>query len=295
MKKLLLAAGIALALFPAVASAQKATDQKQKAIDYVLEQDIMYTRSNGDFEADAAVTRLEFTLAAVDVLEHDANFETCFRNMAPSLPVSFTLLFNDVPADEWYGKQLCMAMYDGMVAGDRNGNFRPYDLITVAEASKVLSRGYGLIYPAPMPTGKPWYDAPMLAMEMKGAISSTMKPQAGLTRGDMAMMLYALKDQSRFPLSRIIGYKHSFPVAEAPAETVTDVVTPVALAPLKNIAAANVSPLQKTVTTEGNVSVSATWRPATTPVMLPRPSHRLLRQRVLESRMRAVPATPQAQ
>lgn len=297
MKKFLLLAFIFLLMMPAVVSAQTLTQKQQDAIDYVLENDVMYPNLDGEFSPDMVVSRLEFTLAAVDVLAHDADFEHCYRNIAPSQPPSFTLLFNDVGADEWYGKQLCMAIYEGMVAGDRDGNFRPYDTVTVAEASKILSRGYGLIYPAARPTGKAWYEAPMLSLEMKGAISSRMKPEAALTRVDMAVMFHALRGQQRYPLSRIIGFKMKGAAVAAASDTaIVENTAPVAIAPLQTSRVINATPcscLPPAIapTNDGGISVQMKGAKAWNGVS--RPSHRILRKRVLDGRWRiAEPLAP---
>jgi hypothetical protein len=96
-------------------------------------------------------------------------------------------------------------MRAGLFQGDRDGNFRPFDAISMGEASKIMARAYGLLYPSLPVSTKPWYEGPMLALSIRGAIAEDAKHSDILTNGAMATMFAALQDVERFPETRIIG------------------------------------------------------------------------------------------
>ncbi len=190
------------------------------AIDYGIMQGILAPDEEGEVHAALPVTRIDFVLKVVDDLylsPMDSKSErmaqaNCYRNIAPSLPVTFTRLFGDVPNDAPYAPRLCIALEAGLVGGDRDGNFRPFDAITVAEAAKVLAGAQGFTYPTHDAPTKPWYWSSMEALRQRGAIAATDAPSAVLDRGMMATMFHALRDAQRYPLTRIIGMRLDAPL-----------------------------------------------------------------------------------
>ncbi len=220
MRKLLLLTGSCFALLvPFAAAAQ--TVGSTPAMDYAIEQKILYPGSDGGLKPDGYVTRLEFTLATVDTLYPNENADHCFQDIASTPDSDFTLLFSDVDRESWFAKRLCIAMRAGLIKGDARGNFRPYAVITTAEASKILAKAYGLLYPPQYVTTQPWYEGPMLALSLRSAIPATASPSQPVTRQDTATMFYALRGQQRYPETRIIGVRQQTPVARAgcPAAT----------------------------------------------------------------------------
>lgn len=189
MKKLILiASSIILGVVPFTALAQGYAD---RAIEYVTEQQIMFTTSDGNFDEQGPVSRLEFTLAVVARFYDNADLEGCFDNLAPSYPASFTHLFPDVDIEEWYAQRLCVAMRVGLVQGYSDGKFRPFAAVNAAEAAKILSRAYGIADGSEAQ----WYAGPMAAMRLHGAVSGATKPETGVRRADMARMFYAMRDE----------------------------------------------------------------------------------------------------
>jgi hypothetical protein len=159
----------------------------------------------GEPSIEGVITRLAFTQAVIKQLYTGENFDGCFRNIAPSVPVKYTLLFSDVPKDIAYGKDLCVAIYVGLVDGKKDGSFRPNDPINLAEASKILAKAYGLIYPSPWPMQSAWYDPSMQALRERGVIAPNARPESILTARDMITIFYAMRDQERYPSRRIVG------------------------------------------------------------------------------------------
>lgn len=189
MKKLILAtSSFILGVIPFAALAQNYSD---RAIEYVTEQQIMFTTGGGNFDEQGPVSRLEFTMAVVARFYDNADLERCFDDLAPSYPAFFTHLFPDVDTEEWYAQRLCVAMRVGLVQGYSDGTFRPFAAINAAEASKILSRAYGIADGSEAQ----WYAGPMAAMRLRGAVSGATKPGTGVRRADMARMFYAMRDE----------------------------------------------------------------------------------------------------
>ncbi len=197
---LFLSAVVVVAGFGTVATASAATP----AQDYVLEEGIMHLNAAGDFAANGTVTRADFVKAVINELYSGEIEDNCFRNLAPSLPVSYTHLFRDVANTHDRATKICLGMHVGLVNGDSDARFRPDDAITIAEASKILAKAYGLVYPPKTVTTTPWYWSSMEALRLRGAITS-MNPTKRMTRSEMAQMFYGLRNTERFPQTRIIG------------------------------------------------------------------------------------------
>ena len=181
--------------------------QGNPAQEYARMQHLMTEFYDGDFHGELQVSRVDFVVGTVDLLYKQDAAEECFKNIAPKPPVRYDYLFSDVHKDLWYAGQVCIGMFTGIVNGDRDGYFRPHRGITVAEASKILAKAYGLVYPPQNPTGHPWYEAPMHAMRLQGAIRPNMKPSHILNRQEVADMFFALRNTRRFPLERVVGQK----------------------------------------------------------------------------------------
>jgi hypothetical protein len=88
---------------------------------------------------------------------------------------------------------ICIAKKDGIVNGYSDGNFYPDNPISVAEAIKVISNGYGYTNQDSGPEGdifKPFIDALSDRSAIPGEI---IDKEDNLTRGQMAEMVYRLE------------------------------------------------------------------------------------------------------
>jgi hypothetical protein len=253
-----------------VLGASFAPEQQMDALQYAVDSGILYANEddmNFSYVGSSPISRLEFTLAVTNTLYPQSLNSDCMKDIASSLPVRFTKLFGDVPRDIWYGRQLCVAIRAGIIHGDHEGNFRPFNAISAAEAATILSQAYGLTYPARMPSGKPWYWGSMEALRKRDAIDSSVKPSQLLTGAGVARMFYALQNTERFPESRIISRMDRTPTA---APTPSIVVT-----------AATVAVVVPSMSFPGEArTINAPKRP----VLQLKKSHRLLKQEILQSR-----------
>lgn len=265
MRTLVIAALSLILPLQAFAAEGRASVLSRETTEYATGIGAIIPPSDGEVDTRKPMTRLEFTLAVTHVLYPNEFEDGCFRDLSPTKSVTYTHLFGDVQKDTWYGKQLCVALRAGLIKGDRNGNFRPFDVITVAEASKILSQAYGFLYPSKNPSGLPWYWTSMEALRMRGALDVSAPPSAAITTGMTAQMFYALRNAERFPASRMIGHAVTGAVAELPSD--------VALAPVK----VRVHIITQPVTT---ISVSTKPMTSTKDMRALKRSYRLLRQSI---------------
>jgi hypothetical protein len=122
----------------------------------------------------AQMTRASFTQMVVDHLYTPAQIDHCYWDIAPSLPPTFTLLYTDVPTSASYGKELCIALRDGLATGFKDGSFHPNDMIHFTEASKILSKAYALAPYAEINQTGNWYAPYAFAVANRNAIPETV-------------------------------------------------------------------------------------------------------------------------
>jgi hypothetical protein len=164
--------------------------------------------------ATESVSRVTFTSAVVESLYAQENSSACFQNLSPS---AYTKLFGDVTLASPYAHDLCIAIHAGLINGNRDANFRPDAPVTVAEASKILAKAYGLVYPSLQPSNAPWYWAYTQALRERGALDADRRASAILTGADMKRMFDTLESTERYPAHREVG---AAPVAAAPVRYV---------------------------------------------------------------------------
>lgn len=221
MKNLVLAGSLVIGILAPIAVLSADMEMTMTpAAQYALDQSIMFTPVDGNFHGEGYVTRLEFSLATINHLYRNEDFEGCYRNISPSQPVSFERLFSDVERTDWYGKQLCVGMHAGMLQGNTDGSFRPFATVTLGEASKMLAKGFGLAQGAP--AGELWYTPGVRALSLRGAVESSANPNRPVTRDDMAKMFYALRSVPRLTMTPMMtGMDQQEGQSDSPAYVLT--------------------------------------------------------------------------
>ncbi len=126
-------------------------------------------------EPTSTLTRREFTALIVEKLYTPVQIETCFWDIASSLPPHFTLVFTDVHVNDAYAKHICVAMRDGLIRGYADGSFRPDRPINVAESAKILSRAFVLAPYAEHDQRSVWYRAHIEALATQNSIPLSIK------------------------------------------------------------------------------------------------------------------------
>jgi len=150
----------------------------KEAIQDLVNNKIVQGYTDGSFRPEITVNRAEFIkmiLVAKYGKDKVGNEYNCFR---------------DVKKD-WYAPYVCFSKKKGVIKGYSDGNFKPSKEITLAEAAKVLAELYDLDVEL---TGK-WYEGYVKALQNKNFVpSSVKKPEKALTRGEVAEMIWRVKE-----------------------------------------------------------------------------------------------------
>lgn len=184
---LLTAAGLCLGLtgyagaasFPDVSDADTAL-----AVEVLSGLGIVSGGSDGNYYPDQGLTRAQFCKLAVLAEGHgDQVSGSAYRT-----------LFSDVSGSHWAASYINLACEEGLVSGYGNGTFGPDDPVTVGQAVTVVLRllGYTTDQVGPF-----WPEDYMALGEQLGLLEGvSLPPDHALTRGEAALMLYALLGQS---------------------------------------------------------------------------------------------------
>ncbi len=136
-------------------------------------------KDTGKFRPEDNLKRSEFAKIAVNTLGLES----------VALASNFKTKFPDVAADHWANGFINVAVNQGLIVGDENGNFRPDDTISYAEAVTVLVRMLGY-EPSALSKGS-WPTGHLVTGAQIGitkGVSATNN--AAITRGMVAQMSY---------------------------------------------------------------------------------------------------------
>lgn len=205
-RRLFLGTVLALAALTAPTSALAATDtltEHQKlAVSYAVEAGIM-TMEHGGLEADATVTRRDLVLMTLHRIYPNRDFGRCFEWIAPSLPIKYTKLFADVLLTDASAEAFCGAMVMGLISGQPDGSLKPDTEVSLAEAAKVISRGFGIYQFGRIdPPHFPWYIQYTDPLVEHGAMPEGLGPENAcqrLTRAQVSEIFYALRNTDVTP------------------------------------------------------------------------------------------------
>ena len=162
--------------------------QNYEAIKYLSDKDVIGGYSDGTFQPDKTVNRVE----ALKMLMLAFNAGT-----GPSQQLTFT----DTNNSEWYSTTLGTAVNKGIVKGYDDGTFRPSSTVNKAEYLKMLFRTNSIEYtdtltanPYPDVPKDAWYAPYAYLANRKNLLNiSLLKADQGMTRGDVAETIYRLK------------------------------------------------------------------------------------------------------
>lgn len=195
MKKLLSALGTVL-LFPAMALASfsdvPASNQFYDAINYVQSNGIVQGYPDKSFRPDQLINRAEFTTIIIKSLYSADKYQNC----TPAIK------FPDVVVSDWFHPYICMTVNQGIAHGYPDNTFKPANNLNFAEISKMLVEAYDI---GSSTAGGPWYQQYVVAIEKLNAKPASIKqPDQQITRGEMAEMIYKLKDNVPVWANKII-------------------------------------------------------------------------------------------
>lgn len=129
------------------------------------------------FSADSTLTRGEFSAMVADLLYQDIEYQTIAHT-----------LYSDVPADHKYAKEILILKAQGIVSGDKNGNFYPDREILYQDAITILLNAMGY---APFAVNKGGYPSGYLVTAVEEGFFKGISRTDGLITGSSAAkMLY---------------------------------------------------------------------------------------------------------
>lgn len=140
---------------------------------------IMIGDHNGDFRPDDTIIRSEVTKMAVHLMG--------LEELAGTM--NGESRFPDVSADHWANGYINAGTSLGLIIGDDNGNFRPNDEITYAEAMTIVLRALGYDHHANSSGG---YPTGYLNVGAQNGLSKNVTGYSGdpISRGNVAYMVY---------------------------------------------------------------------------------------------------------
>jgi len=92
---------------------------------------IAYGRNDGNFHVDVPIPREEVVVTLIRALG--------LENVAPN-PAPITPFVDGMQISDWARREVYAAHSLGLIQGDENGNFRPRELVTKAEAAAFINR-----------------------------------------------------------------------------------------------------------------------------------------------------------
>ncbi len=97
--------------------------------------------------------------------------------------------FWDIPEGAWYAPYVCAAKRRGIVKGYPAGNFKPEQIVNMAEAIKMIVQAYGK--EVEEPKGEKWYEPYAAALDVDSVFPShSYLPQDPLTRERAADLIW---------------------------------------------------------------------------------------------------------
>ncbi|MSR86870.1 hypothetical protein EXS70_01720 [Candidatus Peribacteria bacterium] len=199
----LLFQGTAFASFPDVASSH----QNYDAILYLQSAEYVSGYPDGTYQPGNLINRAEFVKILAGVHRQwiqeeqkthpngpfweDGTCIAAFSDPEIGLP------FKDVRKTDWFAHDVCFASSQLLISGYPDGTFRPAININFAEAAKIIANvifspeemSFEVTHP------EPWYAEAVFQLTSQNAVPLSIRSVDQLiTRGEMAEMIYRLKD-----------------------------------------------------------------------------------------------------
>lgn len=161
------------------------------AISVLTTMGVVEGNPDGTFAPKRTLNRAEFTKIALSL----KNIEITSADKADCFP--------DVHTDDWFSGYVCKAKTMDVVQGYTDGNFRPAQSVTYAEAVKILSALFD--YSLSPQDGDEWFSPYMRAAQDRGVlIGGSILPHDFITRGQMARLAAAVGAEK---LGRLADYR----------------------------------------------------------------------------------------
>lgn len=193
------------------------------AMDYVKENNVLTPLGDGLWHPEMPLTRMDLITSIVrNVYKEDIN-DNCFKEIAAESSADYTHLFRDISRSSVHAKEVCVAMFVGILQGKPDGSLKPEQSANLVETAKMVSKAYGI---APFQglkqdAGVPWHEPFWYALARRNAIPKTVASRSStLTRGEFADIMYNLRTDKP-----IIGFRETSTKVVSMTEVETTVPT----------------------------------------------------------------------
>lgn len=161
-------------------SDMKTTDYYAQAAAALEKLGVISGYPDGTYGAEKTITRAEMAVIVCKIIGKDAEAEAAKGET----------VFDDVASDHWASGYINIAVKEGIISGDGDGNFRPEDEVKYEEAIKMIVCALGYAEEVEFDPSD-WSKAYLEIANEKG-ITADLKGKKGeaATRGDIAVMSY---------------------------------------------------------------------------------------------------------
>ncbi|MCK9186415.1 S-layer homology domain-containing protein [Candidatus Gracilibacteria bacterium] len=152
------------------------------AVNFVKSQNFVNGYDDGTYKPSSQINRAEFVKIIIGAIFTENEISQCTP----------TKTFSDVNENDWFYKYVCTASNNGIVGGYADGSFKPANYINFSEASKIIVNAFGYqTSPSEL-----WYQSFIEKLEELKAIPTTIcSVSKNISRGEMAEMIYRLKEK----------------------------------------------------------------------------------------------------
>ncbi|MBI4231671.1 beta-propeller domain-containing protein [Candidatus Peregrinibacteria bacterium] len=165
-------------------------DENAIAIYYLKDAGVVQGYADGTYKPATTINRAEFLKILMEAAALQTGGANCFKDVQ----------------DGWFAPYVCKAAELGLVKGYEDGNFRPAQDISFAEASKIVVNT--LEIKPTMTDGSIWYEGFVKALEDLDAIPKTINSFGHyVTRGEMAEIIWRIKEQPSKASLSYLGVK----------------------------------------------------------------------------------------
>ncbi len=162
--------------------------ESRAGIEWLQERGVVQGYSDGTYQPNRDISRAEFlkiVLGSVD--ESSSPIIKCTKTELKNIQNTF----KDVNENDWFAQTICNAYKSGIIQGYEDKTFRPHQIISRAEGSKIVV----LANQKEIPSAKgEWFTPFLSVMKDEKVVSPDFlnAPHKNLTRGEMADLSYRM-------------------------------------------------------------------------------------------------------
>jgi hypothetical protein len=154
------------------------------AINYMQSQGIINGYEDNTYKPNNLINRAEFVKIIVDTIFTKDELSNC----------KFKKRFSDISKEDWFYPYICIASNNEIINGYADRTFAPSNYVNFAEASKIIVNAFAY----ETSSKDLWYQSFIEKLEeLKAIPTSICSISKNISRGEMAEMIYRLKENIR--------------------------------------------------------------------------------------------------